>query len=1047
MATTVNFGDHLPARPRAMPSEDLAERTAAALWARLQLVRSRWRSVTAIEAVLLGLVAGTAILAVSLAVATAVDRSRAAFALVWLFAGVPAIATMLAMLIHRHRQQRQFARWAHVRAIRHRPTTDGELLRTGIELAEQVRTAGTSAVGSAWMVAATLAQADQQVVGLDVDVAAIGHRCKRYAAWLAVMVALFVVVRVQAPTTFAAWFADNLPPAIAVREMGTLVGDVRIRVEPPAYAARATVPRDEESGEVAALRGSRVTVSAAALPEFVVDSVELQTGANTSARSERQPVATLEGLGQVWQVTLLEVTRYRFTGRDKVGNPVREAGWRHLRTVADQPPRVSLSQPTGEVEVRPGQTLQLVWQVDDDIGLLQIELAVARPSGGLDRRPVTVVHGSLMQDVREALPVDSLQLRPGEVAQIQLEASDTNPFDGARKGVSDKLRVRMFSAERHHARVLDQLRQLADLWALRLADRLERDPSQQKTDLSAARKNRSLLATAEERALDELKVVRLLLAEDAQAKTRSLADLEAIERSLVDTLGDEARALQRTAAVGGELAGEPPNEAGFGESRELYAVQRHHALVIAQQEGGVAALADLVGDELEAMLARDAKSLQQASQQLLSTLEKLAEKDSKPLVAESERLLDHIEQQLERLAATASETAKLVPFEHLNARALQASSTQRDLHDQRSALADVRKLLREGKVREAMQRLRQIHDQMASTSGATGQRTAEDLALEGLVRELRRGVGRAQDAQGRLRDDLRLPAEEQAHAQEEYFRKMRDTALPQVADIVREVRDSIRPNRLGSTAARRQAGLGDVRQALDAAQEAIVRGQVDTALQRIAEAQDGMGAVKRALQDEEDLHEMAKAAADNRRLDGAYDKLTRAAQKLREALPEPEELLRPGGQGKLEGLANQQARVRLAMERLRKKLTEAGDAQPALQRQVGERLDHAGETMRHAEESLRRSDAAKAFAQTAEALEALDRAGDMLQQSGQGQAGKSQQGQSVGMEAGKTEVELGNGGANAEAEFYRQELLRAMHSKTPAGFRERLERYYKAIGR
>ncbi|MBM4344728.1 MAG: hypothetical protein FJ100_15285, partial [Deltaproteobacteria bacterium] len=1039
-AATVHRPSDVPDRPRPRPVDDLAARSASALWARLLLVRNRWRTVTTVEAVLLAMMAGAAILGISLAVATAVGRSRAAFGLLWPYALVPALGTLCAMVVHRQRQAVDLPRWAQVRSVRHSPRTDGELLRSGIELARAVHDEGTATVGSAWMVAATLAHADQHIAGLESDVAAIGQRCKRYAQWLAVLLAIGMLLRWQAAHTAASWFDDPLTEAIAVREVGTLVGDVRARIEPPAYAARAVAAREFEGGEGSALRGSKVTVSAAALPDFAVDAVLVESGSGRGAAAERQPVATLEHRGQVWQLALLEPVRYRFVGTDKVGRPVREAAWRELKVIADQPPRALLRSPTGEIEVRPGQTLALEGVVDDDIGLTQVELAVTRPQGGLDRRPVTVVHGSLRHEVREMLVVDSLQLRAGEVAQIQVEASDTNPFDGARKGSSDRLRVRMFSADRHHARTIDLLRQLADTWALRLADRLEQDPSQHRTDLAAATRALGAFQAAEARAMDALKAARALLGDDTLAKARSLPDLDAIERSLVEVLGDEARALQRTAAdrrAGGNL----------DESRELYAIQRHHALVIDQQEAAVAALADLVGDELEAMLARDSRQLALASQQLVGALEKLAEKDSKPLAAEAERMLDALEQQLERVAVTSGETAKLAPFEHLNARALQASGTQRELQEHRSALGDVRRLLREGKVREALERMRQIRDQMATTTAGRAERTAEDVALDALVQQLRRGVARAQDAQGRLRDDLRGPAEEQAHAQQEYFRKMRDQSLPQVADLLREARESIKPGRLVSAAGRRQAGLGEVRQALDAAIDALDKGQADTALQRIAEAQDGLATVKRALQAEEDLHEMAKAAADDRRLDGAYERLNRALQKLREALPEPTELLRPGTVGRMDQLAQQQARVRLAMDRLRKRLADAGDAQPALQRQVGERLDHAAETMRSAEDSLRRSDAARAFDQTAEALSALERAQEMLQGGGQGGDRQGARDEAVGLDPSSAPVDLRSDAANVQGERYRQQLLRAMQGRAPAGYKERLERYYKAIGR
>ena len=1033
----------IPSQPLSSPADSLAERTAAALWARLQLVRSRWRGITALEAVLLGLVAGSAVLGCGLALATLVGQARGALALVLWVAAMPAVATTTAMLLHRHLLQRRLARWAAVRAMRH-ATVDGELLRSGVELAAQVRSHGTGSVGSAWMVAAMLAQADQQVSGLDADIVALQRRCKRYLAWLLAVACAALLVRAHAEPTWQAWFSSNQPEAVQPRDVGTLVGDVHLRIQPPDYAATAVPLREEEGAETQALRGSKVTVQAAPLPDVQVDAVEIQQVVQGRSRSERQPVASLDDRGWVWQATLLQGLRYRFIGRDKLGNPLREATFRELKPTADQPPKVVLSQPSGEVEVRAGQTLVLLGQVDDDIGLSQIELAVARPTGGLERRPVALVVGELHKDVRESLAVDSLQLRPGEVAQLQLEAADANPFDGARKGMSDKLRVRMFSADRHHGKVLELLRQLADQWALRLADRLERDPAVQRIELAAALKARMEMVEGEEKAMAALRGLRRSLGDDAQAKARSLADLDAIERQLAEALGDEQRALQRTSPTPVAQDGDE-----LGASRELYAVQRHHALVVAAQEQAVAALADLAGDELDAMLAKDAKALVQSSQQLMAALEKLADKDAKPLQAEAERLLDVVEQQLERLAATAQDQARLVPFEHLNARALQAIGLQRDLGDQRAALGEIRRLLKDGKAREAMQRLRQLTDQLAASVGQRGKaaRTSEDEALDALVQDLRRGIGRAQDAQGRLRDDVRAPAEEQAHAGEEHVRKMRDTALPQVADLLREARELLRPARLGSSAARKKSGLGEARQALDAADDALEHGRLDSVLQRIQEAQDGVGAMRRALTQEDDLAEMAKAAADGRRLQAADDRLSRAAQKLREALPEPQELLRPTTQSRMDALADGQGRVRLAMERMRRRLAEAGDAHPALQRQVGERLDHALQTMREAEDSMRRSDARRALNQTAEALDALDRANELLRQDGQGQPGSQQQSDDVGMDAGDAPVELRSNGAGADSERYRQELLRAMQQRAPQAWKERLDGYWKAIGR
>lgn len=1036
-----------------------ADRAADALLHRLWLLRGRWRWVVGVEAVLLGAVAGIAVVAIAAAASLALQRVVGAGYLVVRAAIPPALGTALIMAIHRFRQQRHLASWAALRARRH-ADADGELLRSGIELAQQVLAGGAAAaqLGSPLLLVATLEHAGAEVSGLQADVAAIGLRCRRYAAWLGVVVALALGAALRVPAETAQWFTAPVDAAQKAKEVGTLVGDQRIDALAPDYAAAVVQQRREDGGEVAALRGSRLTLSAVTLPDVQIDSVEVQATGTAKPRSERQPVAVLPaeprparpatappqvGTGAqrpavtiAWQLTLLETVRYRYWGRDGSGQLLCEAGWRELKASDDRPPSAKLQETAGEIEVRPGQTLSVRGEVEDDLGLLQVDLVVTRPGSGVERRPISVQPGSRRAAIAEALAVDSLQLRAGEVAQLHLEASDANPFDSARKGTSEKLRVRMFSAERHHARVLDAIAALADQWTLRLADRLEQDPAGQKVDLAAALKTRATLANLEQQAMDGLRACKQLLSDDVVAKPRTLMDLDTIERELQEALSDEAQALARS----GQEAG------GYAELRDLYALQRVHAVAIAAEERAVAALAALARDEQEALLVREAKRLAETQYKLLTTLEKLANNDSKPLQAEAERLAEELERHIDRLAAQAQKQAQLVPDEHLNAPATLAG-LPRDLGEQRARLAEVRRLLREGKTRQALEEMRHLSQGLAQTLGPkpgdAGARTAKDEALDKLVHDLRRGIERGLDSQGRLRDDLRSPAEETQRGQEELLRQVREQVLPQVAETLRELRDTLRSQRMASTLLRRHPALGLARQALDSASEAVDKARLDAALQALAEAQDGVAAARRALAQEPVGKD---TAADSRRLDTADDRLDRAAQRLREAMPEPSELLRPASRARVEALADQQAQVRLGVERARKRLADAGDAHPALQRQVGERLDHGLLLMREAEEALRRADAQRAFEQGAEILDALERAAELLKQGGEGASQAAEPGTQSGPGSGAP-VEVSAGASGDAAEVYRKQVLRAMQRSSPAGWQDRLQRYYKAIAR
>lgn len=1028
-----------PVRSSAGLAESAPARSADALIRRLLLARARWRWVTTGEAVLLGLVAALVVGGFGLAVATALSRAAGVGrVLVWT-ALAPAVATAAAMLIHRWRSQRDLAAWAAVRSVRH-AEVDGELLRSATELAARIQQGRPlQELGSPWMLVATLAHAEEQAHGLDIDATAIWGRCRRYAAWLVGAALLAGAVAHWAPATWHDWWTDATEPQIPPRDVGTMVGDTRVHIEAPAYAASVVATRDDEGAETTVLRGSHVTIEASPLPNLEVEAVEVQPTGTPRGHAERQPVANLPGKGLVWQATLLDPVRYRYVGHDEQRRPVREGAWRELRLLADQPPKVTLDKPSGDIEVRSGQTLHLQGQVDDDIGLLQVELVIQRPSTGVERRPIVIAQGQVRHAVREALAVDGLQLRPGEQAELYLEAADANPFDGARKGTSEHVRVRMFSVDRQHTRVIDLFSQLADLWALRLADRLEHDPAADGAELAQVLKRREGFAAEERKAMDALRELRQQLADDVMARPHSLANLDALDKVLSDAMADEARAVPRG----------DPSLPGYAALRDLYQLQRQHGEVVAAQEQAVAALLGLAGSEREAALVHDSQALADTQRKLLATLEKMADTEAKPLQAEAERLLDLVESQMDRLAATAQKHARQVPREHVNAQALEPAGLPRELADQRNGLAEVRRLLREGKRREALEKMRQMAEDLnQATSGVqqglTQQQGAEDRSFERLIQDLRRGLDRAMDAQGRIRDDLRAPAEEQQHSQEDLMRQVRETLVPQLVEQLQDVRDSLRATRLRSAAMKANQSLSDARDAMDVTEEALQHGKLDAALQSLQEAQDELGAARRALAQTGDTSK--DGTADARRLDAAGEKLARLAERMREALPEPAELLRPATRTRVAGLADQQGQLRGSLERLQKRLREASDAHPALRQQVGERLDHAAQILGEAEESLRRGDAQRAFDQTAEILDALQRATDLLQQGQPGGEGQASEAEQVGMEPGGG-AEIRSGNQNDGSERFREQVLKSMQQPEPGGWHDRLQRYYKAISR
>lgn len=1014
--------------------------------------RRQWRILICAEAVLLSVLAFLALAAVGAVAAVTLQSAEGS---------APAIAWTSALLAlglavwhagTRLWHARDLPRWAATQvSLTSGSTAAPELLRSALDIAH-LFVIGTPSLGSQQLIERTLSDAEAGFAAIDAAQAQLKSRLRQLVALLLLSTLAWTYSARAAPLMWRYLLRRPAPVAPPPREIGTLVSDSRLHASPPPYARLAVAGRDEEGGDGHVLRGGRMAIVAQPLPTFSVREIEIETGAPGSARSdvivlpktkERQPQVR-------WERTLLEPLRYRYRGADVNGAPVREQGWRELRADEDAEPKVSIRKPLGEIEVRPGQTVQIEGEVSDDIGLSLVNLVVARPASGVERRPVALAGNESHAEVRESIAVDALQLRPGEVALVHVEAADTNPLDSSRRGASAKLRIRMFSAERHHAQNLEQLAQVSEMWTLRLGDRLEKDPTQRQSGLSWALRNRADLAAEEQRGLDALHELRLQLADDVLSRPKTVADLHELEQQLAEQLGDEARATERI----------DPEGQGYTAVRDLYALQRHHALVLGTQEHAVFVLGGLASAEQQSALARDGKSLAEAEKQLVTTLEKLAEGSTAPLSAEAERLLDAVEQQLDRMAAAAQKQLRMLPYEHINAADVDASGLQRDLGDHRQALGDIRQLLRAGKTREALDRLRQIQQQMSTRvgdlqQGVDRQRTGEEAALEQLVTELRRGIARAQQGQGQLRDDLRASSEEQERATAEHLRGVRATLVPGTLALLQEAREQLRPQRLVTPALHGHRSVSGARAALQTAMTALERGQIDAALQALTETEDLLAAARQMLRDEVDgaddaasrLRAAKEAVADQNHLASSEDRVQKASARLREALPSPAALLRGPTRQRLDQNALQQEQLRHALDRVRQKLGQSGGAHPALQRQVGDRLDHALQTMRDTDEALGHYDASRAFEETAEVMDALERAASLLDSGGAGKPGAAPQQEQVGMTSGSQTVELHGGNQGDAAETFRQDVLRAMQHKASPAWNERLQRYYKAIAR
>ncbi len=235
-------------------------------------------------------------------------------------------------------------------------------------------------------------------------------------------------------------------------------------VTAPAYARLPEQAGSSTSGDVSALRGSRVRVEV------------------TYDRDLEQLASSGAGGDQRWQ----QITPRRWRG----SLPVMADGEYTLEAVAasgrartrytlhaldDAPPMISVAEPMGDLDLPAGQRVPFDVQVQDDLGLAQLRLQWRKDAGSpWANVPVAAFRGDREARVTSAWDASVLALLPGESGAFRFEVTDGNTVSGPGRAVSPEFRLRFPSladlyrsvddeqsrAQQSLERVADQSREL-----------------------------------------------------------------------------------------------------------------------------------------------------------------------------------------------------------------------------------------------------------------------------------------------------------------------------------------------------------------------------------------------------------------------------------------------------------------------------------------------------------------------------------------------------------------------------------------------------------
>lgn len=825
-------------------------------------------------------------------------------------------------------------------------------------------------------------------------------------------------------------------------EVPVLVSDLTVRYRYPDYTGLPDRTEGNVSGDLRALRGTQVQLATRALvraksAEILLDSqsdspVPLQVGEDGTLSGE----LVLEH-GDAWRIRL----------RKPDGTTLVEQTPRTITVDPDEPPQIRLLVPETDLEVNADDRIELLFDAEDDFGVESVTLAYERH--GTNALPVRRVIGGEPRlpdgHGRAAFDLKPLDLRPGEGVVVWLEAADNDRVSGPKTARSEQRLVRIWSPDEKHVKLLQAERELFEQFLLLLADRLVLPPSDAVPVGEPERLLEQITAVvnATTPALDGLDRILRDMREDPLTPEDVLRDFAEIHSRLTVLLDRETKLLR------GSLRLDGPQRHAPDRQRVL---AQHNEETTSELERSVLLMDRLIDRQHQERVLGEGRELTRQADELLRMMNELEKGGDEALKLRMARELDRMQQSIDEMMRDLYEQAKELPYDRFNPSALGDRGTATDLRSYKDEIEAIKKLLQEGRLAEARERLealaRSSQEMMADLEGDFAERGSERWARTSRqVERVRRRLDQIVRNQNGLHEAV---AETEGRYRERVQRRLQDRlenlAEQQERRIARLERrlEAVDREALHEDDAKsldqRLRELSDVRRLLregDVGEASKVADRVERSVDMLRR-EVAQGAMLAGDEDKERALRQAE-----RRLRRAEPAAEDLAESLRSLLPDPEELLSRKEQREMQRLGNHQERLRGRLEQMRHSMGQLGAEQPGLQGQLERLMEEAEQSMQQAGDELGQLNPSMAEEHQRSALEKLAEAGEQLDRASRPQQPGEQEGVGVGDHRKRVEIPQADD-YQVPAEF-REELLKAMKEEAPPLYRELVERYYESL--
>ena len=827
--------------------------------------------------------------------------------------------------------------------------------------------------------------------------------------------------------------------AVSMTEVDVAVGDIAFRLVYPAYLDLQPREIPRSSGDVSAVSGTEVALTASTLMPAVAAALVLE-----SDPEGRWPVElSADGVVRAtFRVGSSDRYRFALTGFD--GGVIAERAWRHIEAVPDAAPDVRLLLPETDMEVDPSDEVSFVVEVVDDHGLDRVELVVDPLDGGeITRHGTRPVYGERTARLTTALSIAPLDLRPGEAVDVWVEAADLNTVTGPGVGRSARRRISMYSPEAEHDERVVDLERLIEHMIDVLAERLEspvdeRQPSKLATYLTI----HQAISQASVSMIERGEQLAIALTSDSMASDGLREAVRTIFERLRDHHDQEAAQLRMAFDAVKKLRRMPElTEILFGVNEEGSG----------ELETGVLTLKDLLDESRRERLLDEGRELLEAQNELMELMKEMKAGDPEA-AREAERMMDQLEENLRRMEQELAKMAERTPYENQNMQPPEPSDGQVDVRSLRDRMAEVRKLMREGRMDEAMKLLeelnRETQEMMAALQDDYAPRNKLAAETKQRLTDFTMRQQEIADGQQGLMDETSEADRKMNERQRREMAEKMAEALDAAQDKAKQIEEKLSKADSDPLHPADKEELSELADKAKNLRESVERQDLEQAKEQ-AKKLGGQcnklgGEVGASESRELDLKRAKGLKGSRQEIEAGGDLAEELAQDLDDLLDKLNQAPSAEERRKSDQLGQRQQSLGKELGALDEDLQSLDEQLPGIKEQVGPKLGEAGQEMKSAEEKLGQSKPGEARRHQRAALDRLGEARKQIERRmKQSQDSKGRDG--VGINDPKRRVEIPEGADDRAKEAFREELLKAMKERAPERFKPAIDRYYEEL--